>query len=119
MNQSVEQGHVNDFYLGIPGFRYSDLFDARRLAELAEAFYREVADKEPVLHDALRRYIDGRGQGTEKRAASKILTDAAPFLSDFIARMFGISAERAELEKEILRQNPIWKYKFFVQRRAT
>ena len=86
--------------------------------ELAEKFYAEVAEKEPVLHEALRRYIDGRGTGFEKRAASKVLTDSAPFLSDFIARLFGITRERAELEREILRQNPIWKYKFFVQRRA-
>ena len=32
--------------------------------------------------------------------------------------MFGISRERTELENEILVQNPIWKFKFFVQRRA-
>ena len=108
----------NDFELGIKGFRYSDLFDPAKLAELTEAFYSEVAAAEPVLHEALRRYIDNRGAGFEKRAASKVLTDSAPFLSDFIARMFGITKERAELEREILRQDPIWKYKFFVQRRA-
>ena len=121
MSLVSENGHFQvqpDLQLGIPGFTYADLFVPARLADLAEAFYSEVAEKEPVLHDALRKYIDAEGRGLEKRAASKILTDAAPFLSDFIARMFGITAERAELEKEILRQNPIWKYKFFVQRRA-
>ncbi|MEJ7848307.1 MAG: FAD-dependent oxidoreductase [Pyrinomonadaceae bacterium] len=107
-----------DFDLGIAGFRYSDLFDAVKLKELAEKFYAEVAEKEPVLHDALSKYIAAHGLGYEKRVESKILTDAAPFLSDFIGRMFGISRERSELEKEILRQNPVWKYKFFVQRRA-
>src|SRR4030095_6573498 len=119
MNSSSEK-HIagTDFDLGIPGFRYSDLFEPVRLAELAEAFYAEIDEKEPVLYDALSKYIDNGGTGFEKRAASKILTDSAPFLSDFIARMFGITAEQAELEKEILRQNPIWKYKFFVQRRA-
>lgn len=107
-----------NFTLGIPGFQYSDLFDTGRLADLANAFYAEVAEKEPVLHEALKKYIDNGGGGFEKRVASKILTDAAPFLSDFIARMFGITTEAAAFEKEILRQNPIWKYKFFVQRRA-
>ena len=121
MSLTSGNGHfqyTGDFQLGISGFKFSDLFDARRLADLTDAFYAEVAEKEPVLHEALTRYIAGRGNGFEKRAASKILTDSAPFLSDFIARMFGISAERADLEKEVLRQNPIWKYKFFVQRRA-
>jgi NADPH-dependent glutamate synthase beta subunit-like oxidoreductase/NAD(P)H-flavin reductase len=121
MSLTSGNGHfqyTGDFQLGIPGYMFSDLFDARRLADLTDTFYAEVAEKEPVLHDALTKYIAARGHGFEKRAASKILTDSAPFLSDFIARMFGISAERAELEKEVLQQNPIWKYKFFVQRRA-
>ncbi len=107
-----------DFDLGIVGFRYSDLFDAVKLKELAEKFYADVAEKEPVLHDALAKYISAHGLGYEKRVESKILTDAAPYLSDFIGRMFGISRERSELEREVLEQNPIWKYKFFVQRRA-
>jgi NADPH-dependent glutamate synthase beta subunit-like oxidoreductase/NAD(P)H-flavin reductase len=108
----------HDFYLGVPGFKYSDLFDAARLKDLADKFYEEVAEKEPVLHDALTKYIAVHGEGYEKRAESKILTDAAPYLSEFIAKMFGITREREELEKEVLQQNPIWRYKFFVQRRA-
>src|SRR5215203_3513015 len=120
MNLALEKlESTNDFSLGIPGFKYSDLFEPARLADLARVYYAEVAEKEPILHEALTKYIDNHGEGFEKRAASKILTDSAPFLSDFIGCMFGIAAERADLEKEILRQDPIWKYKFFVQRRAT
>ena len=107
-----------DFDLGIEGFRFSDLFDARQLGRLAEVFYDELAYKNEVLHQALVKYIEAGGEGYEKRAESKILTDAAPYLSEFVARMFGIEKERAELERTILDQNPIWKYKFFVQRRA-
>ena len=115
-NEQSTSNH--DFDLGIVGFRYSDLFDAVKLKELAEKFYHEVSEKDPLLHDSLTKYITAHGSGFEKRVESKILTDAAPYLSDFIARMFGISRERTELENEILVQNPIWKYKFFVQRRA-
>ncbi|CAN5451861.1 FAD-dependent oxidoreductase [soil metagenome] len=107
-----------DFDLGIVGFKYSDLFDAVKLKELAENFYAEIEEKEPVLGDALKKYIAVRGLGYEKRVESKILTDAAPFLSDFIAQMFGISRQREELQRRINEQDPIWKYKFFVQRRA-
>lgn len=107
-----------DFELGISDFNFSDLFDAEKLRELAERFYAEVSDKEPALGDALNKYISAHGNGYEKRVESKILTDAAPFLSDFIARLFRISKERSELERSILEQNPVWKYKFFVQRRA-
>ncbi|MBV9216935.1 MAG: FAD-dependent oxidoreductase [Acidobacteria bacterium] len=108
----------HDFELGIEGFRYSDLFDAVRLRALAEHFYSDLDKQEPLVAEALRKYIDSRGKGLEKRAESKLLTDAAPHLSDFIARLFRVTVERAELEKEILVQNPIWRYKFFVQRRA-
>src|SRR4026209_1506047 len=107
-----------DFELGIPGFNYSDLFDAVRLKELADVFYAEIQNSEPVLADALSRYIASAGEGFEKRAESKILTDAAPFLSQFIARMFKIEHQREEIERSILSENPIWKYKFFVQRQA-
>jgi hypothetical protein len=114
-----EQNASNyDFALGVAGFHYSDLFDAPRLAELAENFYGELDEKEPILGDALRKYIAAHGNGYEKRVESKILTDAAPHLSEFVARLFHISRERDELQKEITKQNPIWAYKFFVQRRA-
>ena len=109
---------AHDFDLGIPGFRYSDLFDALRLKDLAEKFYEELAEKDPLIHAALMKYLGSRGQGFEKRAASKLLTDAAPHVSEFVARMFGVTKDRERLENEILEQNPIWKYKFFVQRRA-
>ncbi|MFN2393689.1 MAG: FAD-dependent oxidoreductase [Pyrinomonadaceae bacterium] len=107
-----------DFDLGIVGFKYSDLFDAEKLKELAEKFYAEVEEKNPLLHEALIKYIENRGIGYEQRVESKILTDAAPYLSDFIAQMFGASREREELMRTIQEQDPIWKYKFFVQRRA-
>lgn len=107
-----------DFDLGVVGFKYSDLFDAVRLKDLAEKFYEELNQENPLLHEALTKYIAARGEGYEKRVESNILTDSAPYLSRFIAKMFGITKERENLEREIQEQNPIWKYKFFVQRRA-
>lgn len=117
-NGHFTAAHDLDFDLGIVGFRYSDLFDAVKLKQLAEKFYEDVEGKDALLHASLTKYIAAHGHGFEKRVESKILTDAAPYLSDFIARMFGITRERTELENEILVQNPIWRYKFFVQRRA-
>ncbi len=108
-----------DLELGIPGYKYSDLYDAKKLQELAEKFYAEVSSAEPALGDALLQYIETRGKGLEKKAESKILTDAAPFLSDFVARMFHITKEREHLQSLITEQDPIWKYKFFVQRKAS
>ena len=92
-----------DLELGIEGFRYSDLYDAVKLKELTERFYGEVDEKGPVLGKALAKYIAAESKGLEARAESKILTDAAPLLSAFIARMFRIETERTELEREILK----------------
>ncbi|MDQ3374586.1 MAG: FAD-dependent oxidoreductase, partial [Acidobacteriota bacterium] len=108
----------HDFALGIAGFHYSDLYDAEKLEQIAEKFYAEIEAEEPILHEALVKYVARRGVGYEKRVESKILTDSAPYLSDFVARMFNLSKERKDLQNVILEQNPIWKYKFFVQRRA-
>ena len=88
---------AHDFDFGIVGFRYSDLFDAVKLKQLAEKFYEDVEGKDALLHSSLTKYIASHGNGFEKRVESKILTDAAPYLSDFIARMFGITRERTEL----------------------
>ena len=107
-----------DFNLGIAGFSYSDTYDAAKLRLIAEKFYEELKNQNPILHEALTKYIGNRGNGYEKRVESKILTDSAPYLSEFIAQMFNVSGERETLQKEIAEQNPIWKYKFFVQRRA-
>jgi hypothetical protein len=53
--------------LGIDGFRYSDLYDAGKLKQLAKTFYREVEKQDPVLSHALNKYIAARGEGFERR----------------------------------------------------
>jgi hypothetical protein len=63
-----------DFDLGIVGFKYSDLFDAERLGELAEKFYDELAQENALLHKALIEYIETGGAGYESRVESNILT---------------------------------------------
>jgi len=108
----------NNFELGVAGFTFADLFNAHKLKELADVFYADVLEKEPVIGDALQKYIISRGKGFERKVESKILTDAAPFLSEFIARLFRIGPERDDLSHDITVQNPVWRYKFFVQRRA-
>ena len=47
---------TNDMELGIEGFRYSNLFDAVKLRELAERFYADVEKHEPLLHNALTKF---------------------------------------------------------------
>jgi NADPH-dependent glutamate synthase beta subunit-like oxidoreductase/NAD(P)H-flavin reductase len=107
-----------DFELGISGFWYSDLYSPDKLRDLTERFYEDLASKNTNLAQQLRHYIEARGAGYEKREESKILVDAAVYLSDFVARLFRIEQYRSKLYKRIIEQDDIWKYKFFVQRRA-
>ena len=64
------------------------------------------------------QYINLRGENYDQKVSSKILTDSAPYLSNFVAKLFHIEREHQELLAEIKQDDPIWKYKFFVQRRA-
>ena len=108
----------NNFELGIAGFSYDDLHRPEKLRKLAELFYDELAKENAALHESLMQYIAVRGAGYEQKVESKILTDAAPYLSGFIARLFKIENEREQLQNSVLEQDPIWAFKFFVQRRA-
>jgi hypothetical protein len=107
-----------DFPLGIPGFNYSDLYKPEKLKELCEVFYEDLGTIDASLQEALTQYIAARGEGYEKKAESELLVHAAPHLSDFVTRLFGIEEDYAALVSSVKVQDPIWKYKFFVQRRA-
>ena len=110
----------NNFQLGIEGFAYGDLYRPERLRDLAEAFYAEVERADPALHAALAEYVASRGERVRgTKAESDLLIAAAPHLSRFVARLFGVEREREELSESIRAQDPVFQFKQFVQRRAT
>lgn len=108
-----------DLELGISKFSYADLYNPIKLRELAIAFYDELKIKNAVLHQALEQYINARGAGYEQKVESKILTDAATYLSNFIASLFKIETENDRLLNSVQAQDPVWILRTFVQRRAT
>jgi NADPH-dependent glutamate synthase beta subunit-like oxidoreductase/NAD(P)H-flavin reductase len=108
-----------DFPLGIEGFTYGDLYRPERLRALAETFYAEVERTDPALHASLMGYVSARGENLKgTKAESDLLIEAAPRLSRFIARLFGVERERDALAEEIRAQDPVFQFKRFVQRRA-
>src|SRR5215204_7098060 len=109
-----------DFPLGIEGFTYGDLYRPARLRALAEAFYAEVGVEDAGLHASLAEYVAARGENLKgTRAESELLIAAAPHLSRFLARLFGVERERERLAAGIRAQDPVFQFKQFVQRRAT
>ncbi len=79
--------------LGFPGFDYADLYDPKRLQDLLAVFDDYVRPRDPDLFVDYERYRADRGQGMSPEAVSDLLVRMAPVLGEFLARLFGISAE--------------------------
>jgi NADPH-dependent glutamate synthase beta subunit-like oxidoreductase/NAD(P)H-flavin reductase len=107
-----------NFELGIPNFRYSDLYLPEKLKELTSIFHQELEGKNPQLAEELRNYIESKGSKYDRKTQSRILIESARHLSEFIAKLFRIEKEYSQLKSRIIEQDSIWKYRFFVQRRA-
>jgi NADPH-dependent glutamate synthase beta subunit-like oxidoreductase/NAD(P)H-flavin reductase len=112
-------GTGTDFQLGVAGFHYSDLYRPERLARLSAAFYAGLQEDDATLYAALSAYTAARGaslRGT--RAESELLIAAAPHVSRFVARLFGVEAERAAHAEQIRAQDAVFAFKTFISRRA-
>ncbi|HEY5677043.1 MAG TPA: pyridine nucleotide-disulfide oxidoreductase, partial [Myxococcales bacterium] len=108
----------SDRPLGIPGFRYSDLHDPARLADLTAAFdaFLRSAD-EPLFS----RYDAHRGGSARLRGAaeSELLLQVGAQVSRFVARLFEVEEDFAALREAAGRDAPIFRVKReFVQRRV-
>jgi NADPH-dependent glutamate synthase beta subunit-like oxidoreductase/NAD(P)H-flavin reductase len=114
-----DAGTGADFQLGVAGFHYSDLYKPERLAQLSAAFYAGLREDDATLCAALGAYTASRGanlRGT--RAESELIIAAAPHVSRFVARLFGVEAERAAHAVQIRAQDAVFGFKTFISRRA-
>lgn len=85
-----------DFDLGVAGFRFRDLYDVHRLPDLARAFDEFLREGDSAVLEDLERYRrDHERLGPVESSA--ILVKAAPWVSRFIGRLFGIEKEIAAL----------------------
>ncbi len=81
--------------LGVDGFAYADLHDPLRLKDLLGAFdaVLEAADSE--LYARYRAYHESKGEGMSPRELSDVLVRTAPYVGDFMARLFKAERQRA------------------------
>ncbi len=108
-----------DLRLGVSGFTYADLYRPERLRELAEIFYAEMEQAAPVVHRQLMDYLAAAGAALAgTKAESELLIAAAPHLSRFVARLFGIQKDREALIEAVREQDAVFQFKNFVARRA-
>ena len=112
--------------LGIAGFRWSDLHDAARLADLTRAFddFLRAADA-----DLFARYQAHRASGVRPSPAepsrlsgpaeSELLLQLGSHLSRFVGKLFGVEHELSLLRQSAGRDAPLFRVKRdFVQRRV-
>src|SRR5207248_10621958 len=107
-----------ELHLGVAGFRYSDLHDAARLADLTRAFDADLCAADAGLFARYEAHRAGtaRLRGPEE---SELLLDLASHVSRFVGRLFGVSGDLQRLREAAGRDAPLFRVKRdFVQRRV-
>ena len=78
--------------LGISGFTYPDLYEPQALARLTATFDAFLTERDATVGARLAAYRACQGEGMTPEDQSFVLTDAAPHLGAFLARLFRIEA---------------------------
>jgi NADPH-dependent glutamate synthase beta subunit-like oxidoreductase len=112
------QNTIDDLHLSIEGFTYPDLFNPLKLAELHERFLQELKSENPEIAGRFDQYRRCRGAGMAPKEISERITETAPYLSVFIARMFGVGNEEMAMKQKAKREQIIFRFKkeYFVRR---
>lgn len=106
--------------LGLPGTTWEDLFVPSKLAALHTTFFEEVRAADPDLVERFEEYAASQGRGMTPQAVSSVLTDLAPHVSAFVARLFGVAAPLGVLKDDAAHVAPIFRMKDqLVKRRAS
>ncbi len=105
--------------LGIEGFRYADLHDPRRLAELERSFDRWFAAASPEHHARFQAYRACKGVGMPAPAQSEALLVAAPYVGRFVGKLFRVEAELEAFRESVHKDDPLWRFrKDFAKKRV-
>ena len=101
MTQAINSNALTSLTLGIPGFEYKDLYDAKRLSELMVCFDQSVKQHDPDLFAELTAYRACAGEGMKPEEISELLVRLAPLVGTFTARLFNVSDVRDQQIKHI------------------
>src|SRR5574343_882931 len=94
MTQQLNTSQLTQLTLGIPGFEYKDLYDAKRLSDLLISFDESVKKHDPDLFAEMSAYRACGGEGMKPEEISELLVKMAPLVGTFIARLFNVSDVR-------------------------
>ncbi len=94
MTKQLNTQQLTQLTLGIPGFEYADLHDAKRLADLLTVFDQSVQQHDNALFEEIVAYRACAGEGMKPEEISELLVRLAPLVGTFVARLFNVSAVR-------------------------
>src|SRR5262245_27934527 len=92
----ADDGARSDMPLGIGDFRYADLFVPERLRELYDVFCDDLRVKAPDTWKTYDAYRTGHATMGPEETSGAILA-VAPHVSAFVARLFGVERDAAQL----------------------
>src|ERR1035437_10166619 len=104
--------HARDtLTLGVAGFQWGDLFEPLRLRDLHDVFDRWFRERAPAAWSQFDAYRACRGEGMTAEAHSEALLAAAPHVSAFLAKLFGIEKDADAVRAEVADREPLWRFK--------
>ena len=113
---SAPESQERNFTLGLEGFRYGDLYDASKLAELDARFRGALEAADPELAKKFEGYRGGDTLTPPEE--SELLIAVARPLGRFVARLFRVEKEHQALLDRAAREDVIFRMKTFIARRA-
>ncbi|MFO0665734.1 MAG: FAD-dependent oxidoreductase [Polyangiaceae bacterium] len=97
--------------LGIEGFEYADLHRPERLADLLVRWNESFEARDPEGYAKFSAYRACLGQGMKPEDVSDALLAAAPQVSAFVGKLFGVTKELAQVAGEVVDRKPLWDFK--------
>ncbi|HEY2728349.1 MAG TPA: FAD-dependent oxidoreductase [Polyangia bacterium] len=113
---SAPESGERNFGLGLEGFRYGDLYEPAKLAELDARFRAELGAADAELAKKFEAYR--AGEMLTPPQESELLIAVARPLGTFVARLFRVEKEHQALVDRAAREDVIFRMKTFISRRA-
>ncbi len=101
----------SELVLGLPGFTYADLYLPHKLSELSEAFHAWLATEDADAEAGLVALAAGDGALATPQATSDALVAAAPYVGEFVARLFQVEEAWRALRSATLGHDPVFHFK--------
>jgi hypothetical protein len=100
-----------DMPMGIPGYRFRDLFVPSSLRALHDLFFEEVRAHSPAAFATFDTYRTCKGVGMKPEDVSTALLAMAPHVSAFVAKLFHVESSTKTLRDEVHERGVLFSFR--------